>query len=142
MDLVEACPITTNSIITSASSNTSLRWTGQDHRTCLSILLTRRIACLAHIPRQPPCRLLCRCKATCIMLCRWEALQTCPAWEVYQVWLCIICPSSPSNSRRLQHLSKHIPAVLAVKVSPEEATWHAMVSLAKIAIKNIQSCLY
>lgn len=135
MDLVEACPITTNSIITSASSNMSLRWTGQDHRTCLSILLIPRTACPAPILRQPPCKLPCRCKATCIMPCRWEASQTCPGWEVYQVWLCTTCLSSPSISRLPQHLSKHIPVVPAVKGLPEEATWRAMVSLARIAMR-------
>lgn len=139
MDLVEACPITTNSTTTSASSNMSLRWTGQGHRTCLSILLTRRTACLAPILRQPPCRLLCRCKITCIMLCKWEALQTCPVWEVYQAWLCITCLSSPSNSRLPQHLSKHTPVVPAAKVSPEEATWRVMVSLARIAMKTYEA---
>lgn len=135
MGLVEAWPITTNSITTSASSNMSLRWTGQDHRTFLSILLTPHTACLAPIPRQPPCRLLCRCKIICIMLCRWVALRTCPAWEVYQAWLCITCLSSLSNSRLLQHLLKHTPAVPAVKVSLEEATLRAMVSLARSAIE-------
>lgn len=139
MDLVEACRITTNNIITSASSNMNLRWTGQGHRTCLSILLTRRTACLVLILRQPPCTLLCRCKITCIMPCRWEALPTCPAWEVYQAWLCITCLTSNSNSRLPQHLSKHTPVVPAVKVSQEEATWRVTVSLARIAMRMYEA---